>query len=195
MKRVYSIICLSASLLFSLLYLPHMFIFVLNWGGVKKYVVSDIDIVKDRIGLRLPIWLSLLYLLHNDSFFRSVFYYRIGRIPALIIGWWRPGYKGFTISHSCKIGKSFWYAHPYSTIIAANSIGDNFRCVHCTTIGNTSKGKPTIGNNVCIGANAVVIGNVTVGDNVFIGAGAVVVKDVPSNCVVAGNPAKIVKTL
>ena len=48
---------------------------------------------------------------------------------------------------------------------------------------------------MCIGANAVVIGNVTIGDNVFIGAGAVVVKDVPSNCVVAGNPAKIVKTL
>ena len=49
---------------------------------------------------------------------------------------------------------------------------------------------PRIGNNVDIGANACIIGNVQIGDNVVIGAGAVVVKDVPSDCVVVGNPAK-----
>lgn len=38
-----------------------------------------------------------------------------------------------------------------------------------------------------------IIGNVNIGDNVIVGAGSVVVKDVPSNCVVAGNPAKIIK--
>lgn len=52
-----------------------------------------------------------------------------------------------------------------------------------------------IGNNVSLGANVTIVGHVHIGDNVVVGAGAVVVKDVPSNCVVAGNPAKIIKQL
>lgn len=41
----------------------------------------------------------------------------------------------------------------------------------------------------------VIIGKINIGSNVKIGAGSVVVKDVPDNCVVAGNPARIIKTL
>lgn len=52
-----------------------------------------------------------------------------------------------------------------------------------------------IGNNVWIGANAIVLPDVTVGDNAVIGAGAVVTHDVPANAVVAGNPAKIIKEI
>lgn len=51
----------------------------------------------------------------------------------------------------------------------------------------------TIGNNVWIGGNATILPGVTIGDNVTVGAGSVVVKDVPSNTVVVGNPAKVVK--
>ena len=40
-----------------------------------------------------------------------------------------------------------------------------------------------------------IFGNVHIGDNVIVGAGSVVVKDVPDNCVVAGNPAKIIKII
>lgn len=46
-----------------------------------------------------------------------------------------------------------------------------------------------------IGSNATIICGVTIGENALIGAGAVVTKDVPANTVVAGNPAKILKTL
>ena len=53
----------------------------------------------------------------------------------------------------------------------------------------------TIGNNVWIGGSATILPGVTVGDNVVIGAGSVVTKDVPSNVVVAGNPARIIKKL
>lgn len=49
--------------------------------------------------------------------------------------------------------------------------------------------KTTIGNNVRIGSNATIL-PVTIGDNVVVGAGAVVTKDIPSNLVVKGNPAK-----
>ena len=54
---------------------------------------------------------------------------------------------------------------------------------------------PTIGNNVSLGANVTIIGPVHVGNNVTVAAGAVVVKDVPDNCIVAGVPAKIIKTI
>lgn len=52
-----------------------------------------------------------------------------------------------------------------------------------------------IGDNCWIGGKAVICPGVTIGDNVTIGAGAVVTKDVPSNVVVAGNPAKTIRQL
>lgn len=52
-----------------------------------------------------------------------------------------------------------------------------------------------IGNRVWIGIAATVMPGVTVGDNSIIAAGAVVTKDVPTNCIVAGVPAKIIKNL
>ena len=52
-----------------------------------------------------------------------------------------------------------------------------------------------IGNNVHIGNNVIIMPNVTIGDNVIIGCGAVVTKDVPSNSIVVGVPAKVIETL
>lgn len=53
----------------------------------------------------------------------------------------------------------------------------------------------TIGDNVWIGGSVTILPGVSIGDNVTIGAGSVVVKDIPSNCVAAGNPCKEVKKL
>ena len=52
-----------------------------------------------------------------------------------------------------------------------------------------------VGNNVWIGGNVTVIGGVTIGDNAVIGAGSVVTKDIPANCVAAGNPCAPIRTL
>ena len=89
-------------------------------------------------------------------------------------------------------------SHPFATVINAKSIGKNFQFRNSLTIGNKYNDNskiPVIGNNVTVGANVVIIGDITIGDNVIIGAGCVVVKDVPSNVVVAGNPAKIIRSL
>ena len=50
-----------------------------------------------------------------------------------------------------------------------------------------------IGNNVWIGANAVVLPGVTIGDNSVIGAGSVVTKDIPANVVAVGNPCRVIR--
>lgn len=56
-------------------------------------------------------------------------------------------------------------------------------------------GKIKIGNNVFIGINSIIMPGVTVGSNVVIGAGSIVNRDVPDNVVVAGVPAKVIKSI
>lgn len=86
-------------------------------------------------------------------------------------------------------------------------IGDNCLITHGVKIlshdgamrlidsSDDGNGYVKIGNNVFVGVNAIILRNVTVGDNVVIAAGAVVTKDVPSNTLVAGNPAREIKKL
>ena len=59
----------------------------------------------------------------------------------------------------------------------------------------TKIGRVTIGNNVFIGAESVVLSNVKIGNNVIIGANSTVTKDIPDGVVVVGNPAHIMCTL
>lgn len=53
----------------------------------------------------------------------------------------------------------------------------------------------TIGNDVWIGAHTVINPGVTIGDNSVIGAGSVVTKDIPANCIAAGNPCKVIRQI
>lgn len=103
---------------------------------------------------------------------------------------------GISIPASARIGHSFYIGHFGGIILNANTvIGNNCNISQGVTIGVSGQGEkrgtPVIGDNVYIGANAVIAGKIIVGDNVLIAACSLVNRDVPENAVVAGVPAQI----
>lgn len=140
---------------------------------------------------------AVLYVFFLDRYYRTLFYHRLG-VCSCIFSWiWRPNLTFFPVCHN--LGGGCFLSHPCSTFLNAKSIGNNFSCRQNTTIGNKSEENPaeipTIGNNVTVGANVVIIGNIHIGNNVVIGAGSVVVKNVPDNAIVVGNPARVLKII
>lgn len=101
------------------------------------------------------------------------------------------------IPASCKIGggTKFGYGGIATVIHARAVIGKNCVIGSCVTIGGRSRHYevPVIGDNVQISTGSKILGPVHIGDNVVIGANSVVLKDIPSNCVVVGAPARIIK--
>lgn len=127
---------------------------------------------------------------------RNLIYYRVGSFsfPLRII---LPGYDHLqiTMKHGTIQG-GLVIQHGFSTIISAAKIGNNCKIYQQVTIGYNHKLEaPIIEDNVEICCGAKIIGGCHIGSNVIIGANAVVVNDIPSNCIVAGVPAKIIKQL
>lgn len=91
------------------------------------------------------------------------------------------------------IGGGLRLMHGFSTIVFAKSIGKNCLINQQVTIGWANGGEPMIGDNVWIASGAKVLGPIKIGNDVIIGANAVVVKDVPNHSVVVGVPAKVIK--
>ena len=184
-------------LLGCILTFPHYLIYYFLKPDIKDIIDSDIDEMNKRGHLQRNLTFYLLF--HRP--YRNLFYYRIGHQRARWLRLFLKEYPSFFISPNVKhIGSNAYVlSHPYSTIVNAKSIGNNFSICQLTTIGNKRNGRndlvPSIGDNVTLGANVNIIGEVTIGNNVIIGAGSVVVKDVPDNCIIAGNPAKIIKYL
>ena len=99
---------------------------------------------------------------------------------------------GFTIPKNV-FGPGLSIAH-YGTIIVnpRAKVGKNCRIHASTNIGEIDGEAPIIGNNVYIGPGAKLYGAITIGNNVAIGANAVVNKSVPNHVTVGGVPAKII---
>lgn len=98
------------------------------------------------------------------------------------------------MSYRATVGDGLQFVHFGGVVVSQDAIlGNNCTIYQCVTIGKTGdKGAPVIGNNCTFYAGAKVLG-VRVGNNVEVGANAVVLKDCPDNAVVAGVPAKVLK--
>jgi putative colanic acid biosynthesis acetyltransferase WcaB len=112
--------------------------------------------------------------------------------------YWVEWVLGIELPRKLKVGKGLTLYHGQALVINQGVvIGDNCTLRNTTTIGHKMQADgtfgrcPRIGNNVDIGANVVIIGDIEIGDNVIIGAGTVITKSIPANSVVVGNPARI----
>ncbi len=104
---------------------------------------------------------------------------------------------GIEIHPGAQIGKDFFIDHGAGVVIGETAeIGDNVTLYQGVVLGGTSldpiKRHPTLGNNIVVGTGAKLLGAITIGDNVKIGANSVVVDDVPPNSVVVGVPGKVI---
>ena len=64
---------------------------------------------------------------------------------------------------------------------------------HVTLGGRNGKVAPVVGENCVLGAGCCLLGDIRIGNNVHIGANAVVLEDIPDNCTVVGVPGKIIR--
>lgn len=113
-------------------------------------------------------------------------------------------FTGIEIHPGAKIGSGFMIDHGMGVVIGETTvIGNNVTLYHDVTLGGRKfydengkkleKRHPTICDNVTIGSGAQILGPITIGKNVKIGSNAIVIKDIPDNCTVVNTPAYIVK--
>lgn len=158
--------------------------------GDRKKVRMDVERWKKERRLQgLGFYHSLSYLLTWMPEFRNLFYRRLGKIGK-ILNVFFPGERTLSLTPH-EIGGGMYILHGTSTYVNTRSIGINCTVHQNTTIGDNGKGIPTLGDNVFIGTGAVVLGPIHIGNNVIIGAGALIIENVPDNCVVVGEKARI----
>lgn len=117
-------------------------------------------------------------------------------VPYFILKRLTELFTGIQISHKAEIGSGFFIGHMGGIVINDSCIGKNASLHQNVTVGNAGRGEkhgnPTLGDGVYFGAGAAVIGKIQIGNNVMIGANAVVVKSAPDNVVLGGVPAEII---
>lgn len=173
----------------------------LYYASYDKTLIKDRDIAKDKcfeynnikpsnIEKRTEIMKSILGKTKNNFLIEQPFLCDYG--------------------YNIEIGENFYSNHNL-IILDGNKVkfGDNvwiapncgfYTAGHPLNYEERNKGleyaKPiTVGNNVWIGGNVIVLPGVTIGDNVVIGAGSVVNKDIPSNVVAVGNPCRVIREI
>src|SRR6476661_4267358 len=170
---------------------------------VLKAIREDLRAVFDRDPAATS-WLEVVLTyagFHAVLAYRVSHWLKIHRVPFLprFISQAARILTGIEIHPSAIIGSGFFIDHGMGVVIGETAeIGDYVTLFQGVTLGGTGKerGKrhPTLGNHVVVGAGAKILGGITIGDNVKIGANSVVLKSVAANSTVIGVPARVIKT-
>ncbi len=168
---------------------------------ILKWLKEEIRNIADRDPAACSIWEILLYpSLHAtiNHKIANFFFKRKMCFIARLISQLSRFFTGIEIHPGATIGKRVFFDHGMGIVIGETAeIGDDCVIYHGVTLGGTSttrsKRHPTLKNGVVVGAGAKILGNITLGENVKIGANSVVLKSIPDNRVAVGIPAKVIK--
>lgn len=156
---------------------------------------------KEDPAARSTLEIILLYPHIKALFFYRIahFFYKLHcHFLAHLFSNFARNWVGIEIHPGAQIGRGLLIDHGMGVVIGETAIiGDDCVIYQGVTLGGSGhmaiKRHPTIGNNCMIGSGAKVLGGITLGDNVKVGANTVVLKDIPSNVTVVGIPGKIVR--
>lgn len=163
---------------------------------VFEHLWQDQKANKGNLKAKIVLFMFRLAQIGNTNKFTALLLCLYLAFYHVLIEW----FLGIELPRKTKVGKGLIIYHGQALVInQAVVIGENCTVRNSTTIGHKLlangqfSGSPKIGNGVDIGANVCIIGDITIGNHVVIGAGSVVVKNIPDNCTVVGNPARILK--
>jgi serine O-acetyltransferase len=187
---------IGVAALSSIRLLPHITLLLLSpnrevlWRDLDRYVDLCESVRPEAVFDRVILFIWAMTFLPE---YRSVFYFRhksLGHLLALLC----PPMKSLALLAKKTCGPGMLVHHGFGTTVTAEEIGANFTIKQLATVGyvNNSIDCPKIGANVTIGVGARVLGGVTIGDDVVVGANSLVISDVPTGVTVMGVPSKIV---
>lgn len=170
---------------------------------IFTWLKEEIRNIADRDPAACSVWEILLYpSLHAtiNHKIANFFFKRKMCFIARLISQLSRFFTGIEIHPGATIGKRVFFDHGMGIVIGETAeIGDDCVIYHGVTLGGTSatrsKRHPTLKNGVVVGTGAKILGNITLGENVKIGANSVVLKSIPDNRVAVGIPAKIIKKI
>ena len=160
---------------------------------LAQIIKADLSRYYDDVPIRKPIQVRYQIVYRKASFYKKKsirgIYYRL-RLQRL------SEKTGIQLPTKANIGKGLFIGHFGTIIVNPDAIlGCNVNIAPGVIIGKTNRGEkkgvPVIGNDVWLGANSVIVGNITIGDDVMVAPNAYVNMDVPAHSIVIGNPAVI----
>ncbi len=172
---------------------------------LRQLIASDIERFAEHTGVKLTFTkkISIFFM----PSIQAIFLHRLGRY--LYLHGWRTTSRilftlniiiwGTDIPPMTRIGRSFYMPHTIGITIFG-VLGDRCTCYAQAALGGGSgddrdigagNGLPMLGDNVLVGARALVVGPVRIGSGSLLGANSFVTFDVPENSTVVSTPAKI----